>query len=217
MNECGKMMQNIEGTIKEKEERKRRTDSVLKVIAEFQNKAKDASAEEVIVLAIDGRCASGKTTMAQELAEITGAGVIHMDDFFLPMELRTGGRLAEPGGNVHYERFTEEILPKLRGCEAFTYRRFDCRDMKLGDMCMVPKVQAQIPLRIVEGAYSCHPIFAEYADIKVFCDVENAEQLRRIRQRNGEEGLKRFQEVWIPMEEAYFGVFHIKEKADITL
>ena len=38
----------------------------------------------VKVIAIDGRCASGKTTLARELAERLGAGVIHMDDFFLP-------------------------------------------------------------------------------------------------------------------------------------
>ena len=32
-----------------------------------------------------------------------------MDDFFLPMELRTAERLEEPGGNVHYERFSAEV------------------------------------------------------------------------------------------------------------
>ena len=56
-------------------------------------------------LAIDGRAAAGKSTAAALLAAALGAGVVHMDDFFLPAALRTPQRLSEPGGNVHYERF----------------------------------------------------------------------------------------------------------------
>ncbi len=52
----------------------------------------------VKTVAIDGRCAAGKTTLAQALADATGGGVIHMDDFFLPTGLRTAARLEEPGG-----------------------------------------------------------------------------------------------------------------------
>ena len=66
------------------------------------------------VIAIDGRAASGKTTLAAALAAETGGTVVHMDDFFLPAELRTPQRLAAPGGNVHAERFAEEVLPFLR-------------------------------------------------------------------------------------------------------
>ena len=57
-------------------------------------------AKPVYIIALDGRAASGKTTMARQLAELLDAEIIHMDDFFLPMELRTEQRLATPGGNV---------------------------------------------------------------------------------------------------------------------
>ena len=66
------------------------------------------------VIAMDGRAAAGKTTLAEELAVTLGGAVVHMDDFFLPGELRTPERLAAPGGNVHAERFVEEVLPYLR-------------------------------------------------------------------------------------------------------
>ena len=59
------------------------------------------------ILAIDGRAAAGKTTLANLLQEYFDGAVIHMDDFFLPLELRTKERYATPGGNVHYERFNE--------------------------------------------------------------------------------------------------------------
>lgn len=186
----------------------------------------------VTILAIDGRCASGKTTMAQMLSELTGAGAVHMDDFFLPPEIRTRDRLEQAGGNVHYERFAKEVLPNLRNPEAFTYRKFDCSKMQLGDDCIVQGVDIQgvnmqeckneqsgkkTQLRIVEGAYSTHPIFGEYADIRVFSDIDERKQLERILHRDGEEMLNRFQERWIPMEEKYFEEYQIRTQADVVV
>ncbi|MCL1877401.1 MAG: hypothetical protein FWF80_00945, partial [Defluviitaleaceae bacterium] len=74
-------------------------------------------AADARVIAIDGRSASGKTTLASELAAQTGASVIHMDDFFLPQDLRTEERLNTPGGNVHHERFASEVLPHIKGSD----------------------------------------------------------------------------------------------------
>lgn len=167
----------------------------------------------VCVIAIDGRAASGKTTMAGLLSVVLDGAVVHMDDFFLPEDLRTPGRFQTPGGNVHYERFAREVLPNLSLPEDFSYRRFDCGEM---DLCEPQKVPAK-PFRIVEGAYSHHPALGQYADVKVFSDVEGAEQMRRILRRNGTDMAERFRNLWIPMEEAYFRAYGIMEKADIRL
>ena len=48
------------------------------------------------ILAIDGRCASGKTTLANELSQSLSCNVVHMDDFYLPFALRTPERMAQP-------------------------------------------------------------------------------------------------------------------------
>lgn len=176
-----------------------------------------AGGSGVAVIAIDGRSAAGKTSLARELARMTGAGVVHMDDFFLPVRLRTAGRLAEPGGNVHYERFLQEVIPGLRENGAFAYRRFDCHSMQPGELCRVPEAEGDAALRIVEGAYSCHPIFGEYADLKVFVDVEPDVQLARIERRGGREALEAFRTRWIPLEETYFSACSVREAADIIL
>lgn len=158
------------------------------------------------VIAIDGRAAAGKSTLAADLAAVTGASIIHMDDFFLPLALRTPQRLATPGGNVHYERFAAEVLPYLRTPQPFAYQRFDCSQMALaGYQTVAPG------LRIVEGSYSHHPFFGNYADLTVFCDIDPAEQMRRIVARNGEAMAERFEQEWIPMEEAYFKTYDIKK------
>ena len=65
------------------------------------------------VVALDGMCGAGKTTLAALLGQRYATAPIHMDDFFLPPTLRTPQRLAAPGGNVHYERFLDEVLMAL--------------------------------------------------------------------------------------------------------
>ena len=84
---------------------------------------------ETIKVAIDGMSCSGKSSLAALLEKIYDCNVFHMDDFFLPREMKTPQRLAEPGGNVHYERFAEEVLTKL-GTPFL--RPFNCQQSKSG-------------------------------------------------------------------------------------
>ena len=184
----------------------------LKTVSELLEELRTLPAE-IRIIAIDGRCAAGKTTLAAELAEQLGGDVIHMDDFFLPPKLRTPERRSEPGGNVHYERFLTEVIPKLVSGEAFSYQRFDCSRMAPGDW---------IPVQnngfvFVEGAYSCHPVLGNYMDRKVFLDIDRRNQTERIRGRNGEDRLQDFLQLWIPLEEAYFQAFSVEENADYII
>ena len=167
-----------------------------------------------VILAIDGRCGSGKTTLAGMIVQRYRAEVIHMDDFFLQKDQRTPERLAEPGGNVDRERFRREvILPILEGKDQFEYQRYDCSRQEFGETVRIVKS----PLIVIEGAYSCHPYFGDICDVRIFMDVDPAEQRRRILSRNGPEMLPRFVSEWIPMEELYIKTFQIKEKCSICL
>ncbi|MBQ6824434.1 MAG: hypothetical protein IJP27_07260 [Clostridia bacterium] len=171
------------------------------------------STKNPCIIAIDGRAASGKSTVGQQLRQILEGSLLHMDDFFLPPALRTVERLKENGGNVHYERFAEEVLPFLAGDVPFSYRIFDCSKMDFnGERRVEPK-----QFRIVEGSYSHHPAFGNYADITVFSSLEPEEQQERILRRDGEELLRRFQECWIPWEEQYFAACRIAESASIII
>ena len=165
------------------------------------------------VIAIDGRAGSGKSTLAEALGQMLDADIVHMDDFFLPLELRSPERLSAPGGNVHYERFKEEVLPKLRSSKAFCYNVFSCSKMQLDG---VRTVRAG-DYRIVEGSYSLHPEFGDYADVAVFSHVESEEQLRRVKARDGEGAAEMFVARWIPMEEKYFAAFDIAEKCSVIV
>ncbi len=174
------------------------------------NKDPNKESDIPYVISIDGRSASGKTTLADNLKTILDGEVIHMDDFFLPLELRSEERLNEAGGNVHYERFINEVLPYISTNDPFSYQVFDCSIM---DYNGLTTIKAQ-KYRIVEGAYSCHPRFGKYANFVIFADIDPQQQIERIRKRNGEEMLKKFINTWIPMEEKYFSVYNIKDLAN---
>lgn len=166
-----------------------------------------------LLIALDGRCAAGKTTLANRLAEQHGWGVIHLDDFFLQPAQRTSQRLAEPGGNLDRERLISEVLLPLTRHRPGVYRVFDCRTM---GFAAVPRPLPAAPVVLLEGSYACHPDLRPLCGLHVFLTVDPGEQLRRLTARNPAR-LQDFRTRWIPMEEQYFRYFHIPETCDLTL
>lgn len=169
--------------------------------------AKAGDGQQVVV-AIDGMCGSGKSTLGKTLQEIYDCNLFHMDDFFLRPEQKTPERMEEPGGNVDYERFQKEILAHLADADGFTYQVYNCGIQALDAFVTVPYKR----LNIIEGAYSCHPYFGEAYDLRFFYRITPEEQVERILKRSGREMLERFEQVWIPMENRYFETFQIEEK-----
>lgn len=168
--------------------------------------------EQALIVAIDGRCASGKTTVAAELEKKYDCNVFHLDDYFLQPHQRTEERLSVAGGNVDYERFRDEILLPLSQNKAVTYRKFSCKNMCLEE----PITLEHKRLNIVEGSYSLHPELSKYFSLKVFSDIDEALQRKRIAQRNPEKA-EIFLAKWIPLEEKYFNELKIREKSDIVI
>ena len=166
----------------------------------------------LVIVAMDGKCTSGKTTLASQLAEIYDCNVFHMDDFFLRPEQRTPERFAEVGGNVDYERFHEEVLLPLKSGKAFSYRPFDCSTFTLA----MPVTVTPQKLIIIEGTYSHHPHFGNPYDLKILLTVDEETQRKRILERPAFLH-KRFFEEWIPMENRYFDAFRISDRSEIIL
>lgn len=172
---------------------------------------KKIPSEKRFAIAIDGRCASGKTTLAGALQERLGGTVFHIDDYFLRPEQRTAERLAKPGENVDHERFEQEVLlPLKNGAEEITYRPFDCGTQTLKSPTTTPISRVVI----VEGSYSCHAALWDYYDLRVFLTVNPETQIARIKARNPDSAAM-FQSRWIPLEEKYFAACEIKNRCDL--
>ena len=166
--------------------------------------------KDSVLVAIDGPCTSGKTTLAARLAECYDCNIFHMDDFFLRPEQRTPERFAEAGGNVDYERFAREVLMPLKAGTPFTYRPFVCSSFTLAQPVEVtPK-----KLTIVEGTYSLHPYFGSPYDLRLLLSVSPELQRQRILERPAFLH-QRFFAQWIPMENRYFAESGIQADAVI--
>lgn len=176
-----------------------------------------------LIVSMDGCCASGKTTLAERLCADLNGDLIHADDFFLPPALRTQQRMNEPGGNIHYERFLDQIItpllsartsgtdgcvdPAVQPCwPLLQWEHFSCSALTYS-----PDLHHTTgkPLLVIEGAYCMRPEFSSAYDLSFFLTTSQKNQLDRIRTRNGSEGLKPFMEKWIPLENRYFSFYDI--------
>lgn len=164
-----------------------------------------------VIIAIDGPCASGKSTFAEKLAKAFNGVVFKMDDYFLPPHMKTKERLNEIGGNVHYERIYDEILSHLNESQV-TYSAFNCQTNEYEENTTI-----ELPsVVIVEGSYSLHSTLRGSYDIKVLLQVSSELQIERLRNRN-KKMLQRFINEWIPLENRYFNNELLGEIADYSI
>lgn len=163
------------------------------------------------VLAIDGRCGSGKTTLAALLAQMLPCRVVHMDDFYLPFAARRPDWRTTPLGNMDLSRLRREVLEPARLGEEIAYHAYDCPHDALRPALLLPPR----PLTVVEGSYSLAPALRPYYDLTVFLTCSQAEQAARLQAREGAY-YPAFPACWIPLEEDYHRTYDVEHAADLV-
>ena len=186
-----------------------------------------------LVLALDGRCGSGKTTLANTLARQFPASItLHTDDFYLPPAQRIRGWEKTPCANMDLDRLRDEALRPAYEGQAVQYRAYSCREgaylparelvsfrCRSASACsayLPARELAAQPLVILEGSYSHHPLLTGYETLRVFLTCAKEEQTRRLQAREGER-YANFAARWMPLEEGYFAQYHIAETADFVV
>ncbi len=164
------------------------------------------------VIAIDGRCGSGKTYLAELIGKLFPCNVCHMDDFFMPPEQRQKNWMDIPGGNMDLMRFLTEVLVPIKAGKQAAYRPYDCEKNKMGKTVQMPFHK----LTVVEGSYSRHPILAAEYDLTIFLTCSREEQRNRLQIREGDYfGV--FEKLWIPMEENYLRNYPIETSSHLVV
>ena len=179
----------------------------------FSKLIKSQNGNLPLIIAFDGRSASGKTSLSERLKIELNIPVIHTDDFYRPKNQNGEFEISEFDGNFDIIRFKHEVVEQLKTKTTFKYGVFDC---KLGIIDRYNEINVS-NCCIIEGAYSLNPNLGEYADIKVFFDVDEETQKQRILLRNGEKQLENFKKIWLPAEERYLEHYQIKKSCDITV
>ena len=172
-----------------------------------------ARRQERVLVALDGRCAAGKSTLGAWLSARYGYTLVHLDHFFLRPHQRTAARYAQPGGNVDHERFLAQVLRPLWEGRRAVYRPFDCAAQALGEPVAVEAGNVVV----VEGSYSCHPALWPWYHLHVCLTLPPQIQRQRLLEREGPAGAEVFAEKWIPLEEKYLAAFHIPRRCEYHL
>jgi uridine kinase len=179
----------------------------------------------VLVIAIDGHGAAGKSTIAAAVAQETGAGLVHTDDFFNagpepggPQRARLGVSAApaphdERGLSGYYDwrRLRAEALEPLRAGRAAEFRRFD---WERGSGLDGTVSAAPSPLIVLEGVFSASPELSDLVDRSVFVDTPEPERLRRLRAQTTP---SEWDDQWLIAEQAYFGLIRPPSSFDLIV
>ncbi len=159
-----------------------------------------------LLIVIDGKSASGKTTFSEQF----DIPVIHTDDFYRPRDREGRLALRQYSGNFDLERFKEEVSNHINSKNGFSYGVFDCSSGVIKSHKSIPSSNAYI----IEGAYAMHPELSLKPDLSFFFTISDNEQEKRIIARNGKNAYEKFKQIWIPAEEEYFVHFNIENITD---
>lgn len=171
------------------------------------------SDKDVIIVAVDGGSASGKTTLGQYLEKRYDLKVLHIDDFYLPKEKRTEERLSELGGNIDRERLINEVLMPLREGKQISYKAYSCVRGGFYDPVTVNLQK----IMVIEGAYAMHPDFMKYYDFCVYLNIEKEKQFDRITKCTDRIDVIRYFTEWTVRERIYFEKTDIKNRCDLVI
>lgn len=175
-------------------------DAIDRIVREKEKKQR-------ILVAIDGPCASGKSTLAGILARVFGAGTVHTDDFVIPHWLKTPERLQVPGGNLDDQRLIGEVLEPWKREEYIIYQRYDCHDRRYVPADPIPRGD----MLILEGSCALLPSLRVYADVRLFMTAPWEIRKERLIKRESPESFERFTDMWIPLENAYFEAYGLPD------
>lgn len=167
--------------------------------------------QDPILIAIDGPCGSGKTTLAAMLSACYPSNLFHADDFYLRPEQRTPERFREAGGNMDRERLEEEVLRPLSLRRDVFYRRYSHPARAIVSETPVPYRR----VNIIEGSYTLHPRLRPYYHLKAALKISPEHQMARLKRRESQKSLELFRDRWIPLEQAYIAGTGLYDAADL--
>jgi hypothetical protein len=153
------------------------------------------------LICVDGPAGSGKTTLAEELAELSGAPVLHMDDMFEGW-----------GGLPRVSTQLDTLLPPLAGGRSGSYRRWDWPGNTWAETVLVPPA----PLLVLEGVGSGAAAYADLVTVLAWVEVPYELRMARGLARGGV-GVAENWVQWAIDEQELLDREGTRERADVVL
>jgi uridine kinase len=165
-----------------------------------------------LVVAIDGRSGSGKSTVASFVASVLGATVVPSDDFFAAgisaaaWDARTPAQRAADA--IDWRRLRTEALEPLRAGQPARWHAFDFSAGVRPDgtyaMQRDATVRPPAPIVLLDGAYSARPELTDLVDLAVLVEAPAPVRRARVAEREEPGFLAEWHTRWDEAEEHYF-------------
>ncbi len=158
-----------------------------------------------LVVALDGRSGTGKSTLAKQLAVTSDAVVVDCDDFYAggtdeAWLAQTPRQRAACG--IDWRRLKGEAVGPLRDGRIAHYHPSDfINGAGLASHMVIGDPKAVI---ILDGAYSGRPELAEIVDIAVLIELPDGLRRSRLMAREGAAFMNRWHPIWDSAEDYYF-------------
>jgi uridine kinase len=159
---------------------------------------------QTLLLAIDGRGGSGKSTIAERLQErLESAVVVHLDDFV--------------SETVERQRLLQQVILPLKVGQPIRYQRFDWTTRSLAEWTDLEPGD----VLIIEGVSTLHPDLRAHFDIAVWlecpAEVGFRRGLARDRDNYGVDTRRQWVDEWMPAEERYIATHRPQDHADFII
>lgn len=175
------------------------------IAREILDRALARPADGVRVIGVDGCAGSGKSTLARQLAELSGGGLVEVDDF-----------VSWDDFAGWWPRFDEQVLtPLLAGRDAHYQVRDWANDWRGGSLDGWKTLPWQ-PVVIVEGVTCTRRDAAWRLAYTVWVDAPAELRLARGLARDHGQGydVTELWRTWMAEEDAFFAADRTRERAD---
>jgi uridine kinase len=181
---------------------------------ELTKQIDELSGNHTVVVGISGFAGSGKTTLAEKLAdhyEIKDSQIIHLDNIYTPLP-RDGGLFDDYDGPL-----LVHILQEAKAGKDLNYQGagFDGKPYPWRFSEKLPKVL------LVEGIRLYRPELMSQFDLSIWIGCPPELALRRAKERDLKQGhdelyMKRWDTEWAPQNQKYFDVYRPDKLASMV-
>lgn len=171
-----------------------------------------------LVIAIDGRSGTGKSTLSVEIATAVNGTFVDQDDFYSGGELEHWSRL-DPETRVDkcidWQRVLRDVILPFRDSRQISYHSFNWDSMKGLDPEAITLAPSDV--LVLDGAYSTRSELSAYLDLTVLVTLDDEVRRQRIMDREGEGWTLEWFNVWDAAENLYFGQMRPETDFDIVI